>query len=272
MDTVKTGEFFAACRADVVIHLAANCGGIGYNASGAASLMQANTLMAMNVFEAARTSGITRINNAGSCDSYPARAPLPWREDSLWDGPPEPTSAAYAMAKRYIISLGNAYNQQYGIQVVHLIFSNLFGIDDHFNAQRSHVIPALIYKIDEAQRRDKHVLEIWGTGSPQRELLYASDAARIVVRAVNELTTSCCLNVGSGMVFTVQEIAEHVAGVMGFCGDLIFDKSRPDGHSRKMLDTSSLRKWLGPTFNFTPFSEALARTVEEFWSRAAATS
>ncbi len=267
LDAVRLGGFLRRHPADVLVHLAADCGGIGYNVSRPASMMQANSVMALNVFEAARACGVTKVICAASCDAYPAAAALPWREESLWDGLPEPTSAPYGLAKRFAISLGEAYQRQYGLQVVHLIFINMFGEDDRFDLTRGHVIPATIVKIAEAQRRGTRRVGVWGSGAPRRELLYAADAARITVRALTGpggLGDSGCLNVGSGSVHTIADITGQIARAMNFDGDLVFDTARPDGHPLKVLDTSRLHAALGGPFAVTPFRESLANTIAAF--------
>jgi GDP-L-fucose synthase len=269
LDPARLGQFLWRQPADVLVHLAADCGGIGYNVSRPASMMHANAVMALNVFEAARACGVPRVICAASCDAYPAGAGLPWREESLWDGLPEPTSAPYGLAKRFAISLGDACQREHGIEVLHLVFINMFGEDDRFDLARGHVIPATIVKIAEAQRRGERRVEVWGSGSPERELLYAADAARITVQALAGPGISGCLNVGSGSVHTIRDITGQIASTMGFDGDLVFDPSRPDGHPLKVLDTTRLRAALGGPSAFTPFGEALRRTVGAFRRREA---
>jgi GDP-L-fucose synthase len=252
---------------DAVIHLAADCGGIGYNRANPGSIMVNNLMMALNVFDAARTHNVSKVIAAGSCDSYPADAPLPWREDALWSGWPEPTSAYYAVAKRCLPALGEAFGQQYGLTSVHLIFINMFGEDDQFDHDRGHVIPATIAKIRAAQLRSDRQVTVWGDGTPRRELLYAGDAARAVLHALDHIDERQWLNVGSGDVRSVQEIIAEIATQMAWDGEFVFDPAHPNGHPLKVLDTNRLQASLGPGFEFTPFPDALRRTIAAFDAR-----
>jgi GDP-L-fucose synthase len=262
LDRRQVMAYLADRRPDVVIHLAADAGGIGYNRARPASIGSNNLTMGLNVLEAARSYGVGKVIAAGSCDSYPADAPLPWREETLGDGPPEATSAAYALAKRTLVELGEAYHAQYGLTVVSLIFINMFGERDQFDPARGHVIPGTIAKIHAARAAGQGRVTVWGDGTPRRELLYAGDAARIVVHALDHVEGPARLNVGSGDVFSVKEIITEVAAQMGWDGEFVYDTSHPNGHPLKMLDTTRLRDSLGHHgFAFTPFPDALAGVI-----------
>jgi GDP-L-fucose synthase len=260
----QVARYFTEHRPDAVIHLAADCGGIGYNRAHPGSIMANNLMMALNVFAAARTHQVGKVVAASSCDAYPASAPLPWREDSLWDGLPEPTSAYYALAKRCLPALGEAFGHQYGLDSVHLIFINMYGEEDQFDLDRGHLIPATIAKIHAARCHGERRVTVWGDGSPRRELLYAGDAARIVLHALDRITGVQCLNVGSGAVFSVEEIITEIATQMGWDGEFAFDPRYPNGHPLKVLDTTRLRASLGDRFRFTPFPAALGRAIATF--------
>ena len=261
LDPDQLSRYFDRHDIDAVIHLAADCGGIGYNRALPASIMVNNTRMGLNLFEAAQAHSVGVIVTASSCDAYPAAATLPWREDDLWAGLPEPTSGSYALAKRYLPALGEAYHLQYGIDSTHLIFINMYGERDQFNVDRGYVIPATIAKIHAAARSGTQRVTVWGDGSPQRELLYADDAARVVLRMLDRVNGVSCVNVGSGTVRSITEILTEIAACMDWHGEFVFDPTYPNGHALKVLDTTRMRDIVGADFTFTPFPEAIARTV-----------
>ena len=254
-------------RPDVVIHAAGAVGGIAANAAEPGRFFYDNAAMGLEVIEGARRHGIEKLVVAGSVCAYPRDCEVPAREETLWDGPPEPTNAAYGMAKRTLLVQQQAYHAQYGTPSAHLLLANLYGPGDDFELATAHVVPALIRKSVEAVANDAPHIEVWGSGNASREFLYVDDAAEAVVLAAERLDVPDPVNVGSGAEVTIRDLAQTIARLAGFRGELRFDASRPDGQPRRALDTSRARERLGFEAR-TALEDGLQRTIVWYRERA----
>ncbi len=250
---------------EIVIHLAANVGGIGFNRRNPAPLVYDNLMMVANVFEQARQAGARRLVSACTVCAYPKFTPVPFSEDALWNGYPEESNAPYGLAKKMMLVMSDAYRRQYGFDSCVPLMVNLYGPGDNFDLEDSHVIPALIRKFVEAQARGDAAVELWGSGSASREFLYVDDAARALILAAERLGTSDPVNIGTGAETSIRELAETIARATGFRGELAWDPSKPDGQPRRVLDVSRARSLIGFEAR-VPLEEGLRRTVD--WFRA----
>lgn len=239
-DQQAVRAFFAVERIDVVLLAAARVGGILANASYPAAFIYENLAIATNVIDAAYRAGVERLVFFGSSCIYPKQCPQPIRESDLLSGPLEPTNEPYAMAKIAGLKLCEAYNRQYGTRYVALMPTNLYGPNDNYDLASSHVLPALIRKAHEAKLMRAASLTVWGTGEPRREFLHVDDLARATRFVLEREVNDGVYNVGAGTDLTIRELAERVAAVIGFEGELIFDRTKPDGTPRKLLDVSKL--------------------------------
>lgn len=253
-------RLLADARPDVVIHLAATVGGIGANRENPGRFFYDNLMMGVQLIEEARRAGVGKFVAVGTVCSYPKFAPVPFREDDLWNGYPEETNAPYGLAKKMLLVQSQAYRQQYGFNSVFLLPVNLYGPRDNFDPATSHVIPALVRKCVEAVERDARTITVWGTGAATREFLYVEDAAEAIVLAAERYDDADPMNLGAGFEISIKELAELIARLTGFRGDLVWDTSRPDGQPRRMLDTSRAAERLGFVAK-TPFEEGLRRTI-----------
>jgi len=254
-------RMLADARPDVVIHLAAVVGGIGANRENPGRFFYDNAIMGIELIEHARQAGVRKFVTVGTVCSYPKFAPVPFREADLWDGYPEETNAPYGLAKKMLLVQGQAYRQQYGFNVIHLLPVNLFGPHDNFDPESSHVIPALIRKCVEARDAGAAEVELWGTGAASREFLYVEDAARGIVLAAERYDGEEPVNLGVGHEMSIRELAAAIAAVTGYRGGFRWDPSKPDGQPRRALDTTRARERFGFTAAI-PFEEGLRRTVE----------
>ena len=271
-DLVVPGEadrLFDEVRPETVIHLAANVGGIGYNQAEPASLYLDNLLMGTHVIEAARRSPVEKTVLLGTVCSYPKFAPIPFAEDSLWDGYPEETNAPYGIAKKAQLVHAQANAAQYGQRFAYLIPTNLFGPGDKFHPSVSHVIPALIKKLVEADEAGSSVVDVWGTGTASREYLYVDDAAAAIVAAAEPLACDGDplepINLGADQEISILETAETIARLVGFTGELRWDVSKPDGQPRRGVDGTRAAEIL----NWKPsvsFEDGIRTTIA--WYRA----
>jgi len=252
---------FAAEQPSHVIHLAARVGGIGYNQADPAPLYLDNLLMGTYVIEAARAAGIEKTVLLGTVCSYPKFTPVPFREESLWDGYPEETNAPYGVAKKAHLLHAQVNAQQYGQQFAYLIPTNLYGPGDKFHPSVSHVIPALIKKCVEAKESGAAHIDVWGTGSASREYLYVEDAAAAIVLAAEKHNGTEPINLGADREITIRETAEAIAEVTGFTGTLEWDSSKPDGQPRRRIDPGRAAALLGWKASMD-FKEGLRRTVD----------
>jgi GDP-L-fucose synthase len=235
----------AVDSADVVIHLAARVGGIGFNLRNPAPLAYDNLMMGSNVFEQSRLAGVGTLVAACSVCGYPKFAPVPFSEDGIWDGYPEESNAPYGLAKRMLIVLSDAYRRQYGFNSSVPVIANLYGPHDNFDLEDSHVIAAMIRKFVEAADRGEREVVLWGTGRPSREFLYVDDAARALILMAERYDSSEPVNIGTGRETTIRELAETIAAITGFEGDIVWDSSRPDGQPKRTLDVSRAKERFG---------------------------
>ena len=230
---------------DIVIHLAAKVGGIGFNMEHPAELFYDNAIMGLHLIEAARQAGIEKFVNVGTICSYPKHTPTPFREKNFWDGYPEETNAPYGLAKKMHIVQAQAYRKQYDFNAINLLQVNLYGKRDHFDTQRSHVIPALIKKIADAKATYASSITVWGTGKATREFLYVEDAARGIVMATERYNKPDLVNLGSGMEISIKNLATTIAKLMKYNGKILWDRTKPDGQPRRRLDVSRAKKEFG---------------------------
>ena len=253
-----------AARPEIVIHLAAVVGGIGANRENPGRFFYDNLMMGAQLIEQARLAGVGKFVAVGTVCSYPKFAPVPFREENLWDGYPEETNAPYGLAKKMLLVQSQAYRQQYGFNSIFLLPVNLYGPGDNFDPKSSHVIPALIKKCLDAADAGSDEVVVWGTGSATREFLYVEDAAEAIVLAAERYDGAEPVNVGAGQEISIRDLVGLIAKLTGFGGRIVWDASKPDGQPRRMLDTSRAATYFGFVAK-TPFEEGLRRTVE--WYR-----
>ena len=252
---------FDAAHPDKVIHLAAACGGIGANQKNPGTFFYDNILMGVNLMEAARLNGVSKFVQFGTACSYPKYCPVPFKEEDLWNGYPEESNAPYGIAKRALLTMAQAYREQYGFNAVYLIPTNLYGPRDNFDSDTSHVVPALIRKCVEAKRKGDKEIAVWGDGTATREFLYAEDAADAIVYATEQYDGGEPVNVGSGQEIDIKTLTETIAQIVGFSGTIEWDSSKPNGQPRRKLDCTRALKEFGFTAS-TPLGEGLRRTTE----------
>lgn len=262
-------EMLADHRPSHLVHLAARVGGIGYNQAEPAPLYLQNLLMGTYVIEAARLSPhVRKTVLVGTVCSYPKVTPVPFREESLWEGYPEETNAPYGIAKKAHLVHATVNAEQYGQAFAYLIPTNLYGPGDKFHPAVSHVIPALIKKCVDARDAGDAKVEVWGTGRASREYLYVDDAAEAVVLATEHHEGVEPINLGADHEVTIRETVETIARLVGFGGDLVWDPSRPDGQPRRRVDASRAERFLGWRAQ-TPFEVGLSRTIEWYLANRA---
>jgi GDP-L-fucose synthase len=255
-------RLFADAQPELVVHLAAEVGGIGANRANPGRYWYANLQMGVNVLEQARLHAVAKLVLVGTVCAYPKHTPVPFHEADLWNGYPEETNAPYGLAKKTLLVGAQAYREQYGLNAIYLLPTNLYGPRDNFDLETSHVIPALIRKMIESQ--DEIVL--WGDGSPTREYLYVEDCAEALLLAAERYDGPEPVNVGTGVETSIRETAELVAELVGFDGEIVWDTSMPNGQPRRSLDASRARELFGFEAE-TSLRDGLARTVA--WYRAA---
>jgi GDP-L-fucose synthase len=249
--------------AEIVIHLAANVGGIGFNRRNPGPLVHDNLMMTGNIFEQARQAGVAKLVSACTVCAYPKLTPVPFSETSLWDGYPEESNAPYGLAKKMMLVLSDAYRRQYGFDSCVPIIANLYGPEDNFDLKDSHVIAAMIRKFVEAHDRADEPVTLWGTGSASREFLFVEDAARALLLAGEHLDRSDAVNVGTGVETRIRDLAELIQELVGHRGEIVWDPSKPDGQPTRYLDVTRAREWLGFEAD-TPLRAGLMRTIESF--------
>ncbi len=261
-------EAFAPHKADVVIHMAAEVGGIGANRENPGRYFYANMAMALHLIEQARIDGLIerggKFVQVGTICAYPKFTPVPFHEDNLWNGYPEETNAPYGVAKKAAWQMLDAYKLQYQMRSAYVLPVNLYGPWDNFDLNSSHVIPALIRKCVEAQRRGDPKIVCWGTGSASREFLYVDDAAEGIVRAAEVMDDPTPINLGAGFEITIKDLVELIVRLTGFKGSIEWDSTKPDGQPRRCLDTSKAQRLLGFKAQMG-FEEGLKRTID--WYR-----
>jgi GDP-L-fucose synthase len=249
-------RLFAAAEPELVFHLAAVAGGIGANRAEPGRFWYANLVMGAHVLEQSRLAGVRKLVNLGTICEYPKFTPVPFREDELWNGYPEETNAPYGIAKKAHLVGGQAYREQYGLNVIHLLPVNLYGPRDNFDLATSHVIPALIRKMLESPDR----IELWGDGTPTREYLYVEDAAEGIALAGERYDEAEPVNLGTGVETSIRDTAELIADVLSWTGEMIWDTSKPNGQPRRQLDVSRAEALFGFRAR-TPLRDGLERTV-----------
>ena len=248
-------------RPDVVIHLAAVVGGIGANRENPGRFFYENAIMGIELMEQARVASVAKFVQIGTVCSYPKFTPVPFHEDDLWNGYPEETNAPYGVAKKMLLVQGQAYRQQYGFDVIHLIPVNLYGPGDNFDPASSHVIPALIKKAVDARDAGEASIEVWGTGSASREFLYVDDAAEGIVLGAERYDGAEPVNLGVGREITIRQLVELIVRLTGFAGEVRWDAGKPDGQPRRALDTSRAHELFGFEAK-TSFEDGLRRTID----------
>lgn len=246
---------------DVVIHLAANVGGIGYNQEFPGTLFYDNLMMGIHLMEEARKAKVKKFVGIGTICAYPKFTPVPFKEENLWNGYPEETNAPYGLAKKMLLVQSQAYRQQYKFNSIYLLPVNLYGPGDNFDPKSSHVIPALIKKFVDAKDKNKPTVEIWGTGKPTREFLYVEDAARAIILATENYNGDEPVNLGSSFEISIRELAQTIKKAVGYKGKVVFNTDKPDGQPRRKLDVSKAKKEFGFESQVN-FAEGLKKTVE----------
>jgi len=262
-------SLFAALRPTLVIHLAARVGGIGANRENPGSFYFDNAMMGLLVAEESRRSGVEKLVAVGTVCAYPKHAPAPFREEDLWNGYPEETNAPYGLAKKALLAQLQAYRAQYGFNGVYLLPANLFGPGDNFDPRSSHVVPALVRKCAEARDAGADHVVAWGTGRATREFLYVDDCAEAILLAAEKLETSEPVNLGTGREIAIRDLAEKIAALVGFEGEIRWDSSQPDGQPRRQLDTSRAERLMGWRAK-TSFEDGLAKAVAWWMEQTAA--
>lgn len=261
-------RLYEVARPNLVIHLAAEVGGIGANRKHPGRFFFANMAMGMHLIEQARICSIRKFVHTGTVCAYPKLSPVPFKESDLWNGYPEETNAPYGVAKKALFVMLDAYQREYGLPSAVVVPVNLYGPFDNFDLESSHVIPALIRKCQDAAHRrqagDDGSLVCWGTGSASREFLYVEDAAEAIVRAAERIETPDPINLGTGREITIRDLVQKIADLIDFTGPIEWDATRPDGQPRRCLDTARARKLLGWSAD-TELVEGLRRTIE-WWS------
>jgi GDP-L-fucose synthase len=264
-----TERLFHDAKPELVIHLAAEVGGIGANRANPGRYWYANLMMGTHVIEQSRLHGVDKVVMLGTVCAYPKFAPVPFKEDDLWNGYPEETNAPYGVAKKSLLVGAQTYRQQYGLHAIYLLPVNLYGPRDNFDLETSHVIPALIRKMLEAQERGESEVVLWGDGTPTREFLYVDDCAEGIVLAALRYDAPEPVNLGTGEEISIRDLAESIADATGYDGEIVWDTSKPNGQPRRKLDTTRARELFGFEAK-TPFRDGIARTVAWYREHASA--
>lgn len=259
MEAVK--RLYADAQPDIVVHLAARVGGIGANMRNPGSFFYENLMMGIQLIEQGRLNGIDKFVAIGTICAYPKFTPIPFKEDDIWNGYPEETNAPYGLAKKMLLVQSQAYRKQYRFSGVYLLPVNLYGPNDNFDPEYSHVIPALIKKVVDAKEGGENSIVAWGTGQVSREFLYVEDAAEGIVLATEKYDKPDPVNLGAGFEITIKELAELICELAGFNGEIKWDTSKPDGQPRRRLDTTRAKKEFGFVAR-TDFREGLKRTID----------
>ena len=249
---------------DIVIHLAAHVGGIGLNREKPAELFYDNLMMGTQLIHAAYQEGVEKFVCIGTICAYPKFTPVPFKEDDLWNGYPEETNAPYGIAKKALLVQLEAYRQQYDFNGIYLLPVNLYGPEDNFNPKSSHVIPALIRKVYQAQQKGDRELLAWGDGSPTREFLYSTDAARGIVMATQQYNEAAPVNLGTNQEIAIKDLVETICELMEFEGKIVWQTDQPNGQPRRCLDTQRAKEKFGFVAQ-TEFRQGLKNTID--WYR-----
>ncbi len=248
---------------DIVIHLAALVGGIGFNMKYPANLFYDNAMMGIQLLEASRLAGVKKFIGLGTVCSYPKFTPVPFKEDDLWNGFPEETNSPYGIAKKILLVQQQAYRAQYGFDSIYLIPVNLYGPRDHFDTEDSHVIPALILKFSEAKRNNEGKVTVWGTGRVSREFLYVEDAAQAILDATENYNNPEPVNIGTSEEIMIKDLVDLIKDLVGYKGNIVWDSEKPDGQPKRKLDVSKAEQQFGfkSTINL---EQGLQKTITWF--------
>jgi GDP-L-fucose synthase len=260
-DAAHVHRLFHDAKPDIFIHLAAVVGGIAANRVNPGLFFYENAIMGIQTIEVARLVGIAKFVCAGTICSYPKFTPVPFREESFWDGYPEETNAPYGLAKKMLLVQLQAYRQQYGMNGIYLTPVNLYGPRDNFDLHSSHVIPALIRKCLDAKQAGQATVTAWGTGNATREFLYVEDAAEAVLLAAEKYNKADPVNLGSGAEISIQDLLQKICRLTGYSGEIRWDSAQPDGQPRRCLDTSRAFAEFGWRAN-TPLDQGLRETID----------
>jgi len=263
LDAVK--RMYRDAKGDIVIHLAAVVGGIGANRENPGSFFYDNLIMGIQLIEQARLMGIEKFIAIGTICAYPKFTPVPFKEEDLWNGYPEETNAPYGLAKKMLLVQSQAYRKQYGFNSIYLLPVNLYGPGDNFDPKSSHVIPALIKKFYDAKINNEDKVVVWGTGKATREFLYVEDCAEAIVLATEKYNKPDPINIGAGFEISIKDLAYKIKDIIGFKGNILWDKTKPDGQPRRCLDTKKAEKEFGFKAK-TKFNEGLRKTIEWYIS------
>ena len=258
LDAIK--KMYSVARADIVIHLAATVGGIGANIGRPGNFFYDNLIMGVLLIEQARLNGIEKFTIIGTTCAYPKDTPVPFKEDDIWAGYPDPTNAPYGLAKKMLMVQSQAYRQQYGFNSIFLLPVNLYGPGDNFNPKTSHVVPALIKKFYDAKMQNCPEVVIWGTGKATREFLYIEDCAEGIVSATELYDKSDPVNLGTGIEVPIKDLVEMIKKQIGYKGNIVWDSSKPDGAPRRCLDVTRAKKEFGFEAK-TNFNEGLKKAI-----------
>jgi len=252
---------------DIVIHLAAKVGGIGYNQAHPAELFYDNAIMGIQLLEAARRKDIKKFVIVGTVCAYPKFTPVPFREEDIWNGYPEETNAPYGLAKKMLLVQSQAYRDQYGFNSIYLLPVNLYGPGDNFNPESSHVMPALIKKIVDAKKAETKEVEIWGTGKATREFIYIEDAARGILLATEKYNSKDPVNIGSGKEITIRNLVDLISNEVGYRGQIKWDYNKPDGQPRRWLNTDKAKTAFGFEAKIS-IEEGIKKTVDWYYKNS----
>ena len=266
MEAVK--RLYSDAKPDIVIHLAAQVGGIGANRDNPGKFFYDNLMMGAQMMEVGRQAGIGKFVALGTVCSYPKFTPIPFKEENLWDGFPEETNAPYGLAKKMLLVQSQSYRKQYGFNSIFLLPVNLYGPGDNFDPESSHVIPALIKKCVDVmsyEPRAMNSITVWGTGKPTREFLYVEDAAEAIILATEKYNKSEPVNLGAGFEISIKNLVQLIIKLTGFKGKIIWDKIKPDGQPRRSLNTVKAEQEFGFKAK-TSFGEGLKKTIELYIS------
>ena len=260
-------KLYRDARPDIIIHLAASVGGIGANRANPGKFFYDNAMMGIQMIEEARLRGIEKFVAIGTVCSYPKHTAVPFKESDLWNGYPEETNAPYGLAKKMLLVQAQSYREQYGFKTIFLVPVNLYGPRDNFDPESSHVVPALIRKCLEAKQAGQPAIVCWGDGTPTREFLYAEDCAEAIVMAAEKYDEGDPVNIGAGREISIKALAELIADLTGFQGQITWDTSKPNGQPRRCLDTSRAQE----RFDFTAktdFRDGLKKTIDWYISNS----
>jgi GDP-L-fucose synthase len=258
MESVK--KLYRDAMPDIVIHAAGTVGGIGANMNNPGVFFYNNLMMGVQMMEQGRKSGISKFVAIGTICAYPKYTEIPFKEDNLWNGYPEETNAPYGLAKKMLLVQSQAYRQQFGFNAIYLLPINLYGPEDNFDPESSHVIPALIKKVYNAKKQGASSIQVWGTGRASREFLYVEDAAKAIVLAMKKYNKPDPVNIGAGFEITIKDLVDLISELMEFKGRIEWDPTRPDGQPRRCLDTSRAEAEFGFVAK-TKFREGLKQTI-----------